>query len=232
MNAKNIFFAGTSNPNSPKFSSYSSSNICECKYCFTEDHIKNLIQPCNCLGSLRFVHEKCLCEWIQKSKKNIELTYENDLAYYCSKCELCNFQMKFHINYENNFLKTIFITLKYLLMSMKNLTYFILHTIVIFYFFNRLDFIISHGIDVFFSQNLNMICLIRFVNEVLIFFTILWYTRDIIKYYMVVFSEERKIIMKFVSNISINNKGHFDFKDSEKKKSHKESYKENEKNFK
>jgi hypothetical protein len=217
LNDKNIFFAGCgsknanvickSNSGSPNSkSSYDESELLsikeinECKYCFIEDDKKYLIQPCNCLGSLRYVHEKCLCEWIQKSNKNLELTYENGIPYYCNKCELCQFQMKFQINYENNFLLTIFITLKNLLLSMEKLGYFILHIIVLSYFFNRLNFIVTNGLDVIY-KNLNTICIMRFVNEMFNFVTILWYSRDIIKYYVIIFSEERKIIMKFVTRI-------------------------------
>lgn len=207
MNINSIMKNKNKNPGSPKskLSSNESVNsfgedVNECKYCFTEDSEKNLIQPCNCQGSLRNVHEECLCEWIQKSKKNLELTYENGLAYYCSKCELCNFQMKFQINYKNNFFFTLFITLKNLLMSFEKLSYFIFHTIIIFYFFNRLDFIVTNGLDVLY-KNLNTISIVRFLNEMCYFVTILWYSKDIIKYYLNTFSEERRIIMKFVTII-------------------------------
>ena len=63
-----------------------------------------------------------------------------------------------------------------------------------------LNFIVSNGLDVLY-KNLNTICIMRFVNEMFNFVTILWYSRDIIKYYIIVFSEERKIIMKFVTRI-------------------------------
>lgn len=48
-------------------------NIPTCRYCLEE--AKDLITPCSCKGSLRYVHKKCLMEWFQ-TKKELQ-------------CELC-----------------------------------------------------------------------------------------------------------------------------------------------
>ena len=35
----------------------------ECRICLEEDEIENLISPCLCRGTSKYIHEKCLNEW-------------------------------------------------------------------------------------------------------------------------------------------------------------------------
>lgn len=172
----------------------------ECRYCFIEDYKNNLIQPCKCLGSLNFVHEKCLTNWIKKSKKPLENNKEKGNEIYSSKCEICQYPMKFQINYENNYFISCIKTL-FLILSIKNFIFFILHLTIVCYFFKRLHFIIFQGISIF-SEHFNTLYLIRYANEIGIFLTILFYTRDIFAYYKSIFSNQRKMIMKNISKIT------------------------------
>ena len=48
-----------------------------CKYCLEEDFIQNLIHPCKCKGSMKYVHPKCFYKW-QKSS-----------------CEICHYSYQF-----------------------------------------------------------------------------------------------------------------------------------------
>ncbi len=48
----------------------------ECKFCLEEDKQNNLISPCKCDGSLKYVHLKCLEKYHEKR--------------YLEKCEICN----------------------------------------------------------------------------------------------------------------------------------------------
>lgn len=50
-----------------------------CRICFEEDLHTRLIFPCKCRGTLKFVHEECLKEWIQVKQRNTE----------CPECEVC-----------------------------------------------------------------------------------------------------------------------------------------------
>lgn len=49
-----------------------------CRICHTSSELENLISPCNCKGSLAFVHLSCLERWLNQSSR--------------SYCELCMFQ--------------------------------------------------------------------------------------------------------------------------------------------
>lgn len=51
----------------------------ECRICFELDSIDNLIWPCSCNGSIKYVHESCLIKWIETT------TNEE----YKKKCPMC-----------------------------------------------------------------------------------------------------------------------------------------------
>ena len=45
----------------------------ECRICLEEDEICNLISPCLCRGTTKYIHEKCLNEWrILSENRDIE----------------------------------------------------------------------------------------------------------------------------------------------------------------
>lgn len=48
-----------------------------CRICHESDSISPLLTPCTCSGSLRYVHEMCLIQWLTASET--------------SSCELCKF---------------------------------------------------------------------------------------------------------------------------------------------
>jgi E3 ubiquitin-protein ligase DOA10 len=67
-----------------------------CRICLENDDEENaksgnpFINPCKCIGSMKYVHFKCLCEWTDSKKEystdvGIETYYWENL-----NCELCN----------------------------------------------------------------------------------------------------------------------------------------------
>lgn len=59
-----------------------------CRICFEEDNLINLISPCNCKGSIKYIHTKCLADCI----KNMNST----------KCKVCNTFYNTKKNYTSN----------------------------------------------------------------------------------------------------------------------------------
>ena len=52
-------------------------NIKRCRICYEEDQSTSVLMfPCKCNGTIKWVHEKCIKEWIKISKKN-----------YCPQCK-------------------------------------------------------------------------------------------------------------------------------------------------
>ena len=58
-------------------------NLKQCRICLEGGN--NLITVCDCIGSVQFVHQKCIQTWISTTT-NLELT---------KKCELCNAKYNF-----------------------------------------------------------------------------------------------------------------------------------------
>jgi len=59
-----------------------------CRICRENGTRENLVHPCKCSGSIRYVHEKCLLEWIEHSKTET--------------CELCKHKFQFAKVYQND----------------------------------------------------------------------------------------------------------------------------------
>ena len=64
-----------------------------CRICYSEEeNIENpLIQPCNCSGSLKYIHLNCLKHWLKNSVYNLVQSNENYCVYNYKQphCELC-----------------------------------------------------------------------------------------------------------------------------------------------
>lgn len=57
-----------------------------CRVCRSSDPI--LLTPCRCAGSMRYIHQECLEEWLKHSKKKT--------------CEICKYKFKFTPIYDEN----------------------------------------------------------------------------------------------------------------------------------
>jgi hypothetical protein len=73
--------------------------IYECRICLEKDKLKNLIRPCLCSGTSKYVHRKCLDEWRSTSIRNNAFTncsecnfeyfidkHENEVVEHCNHC--------------------------------------------------------------------------------------------------------------------------------------------------
>lgn len=67
-----------------------------CRYCLENN--SNLISPCNCTGTIKYVHETCLYNWLK-------IKY-NDLVFnepFIATCELCKKNYNISIEYYSPF---------------------------------------------------------------------------------------------------------------------------------
>ena len=51
-----------------------------CRICYEDDKISNLLTPCYCKGTMKYVHQECLLTWMKMSQKN--------------KCEMCKYKFE------------------------------------------------------------------------------------------------------------------------------------------
>lgn len=101
----------------------------QCRICFDiESSGKDLIIPCKCTGSMKYVHEECLKIWLTTSSQDIKQ----------SKCDICKHQFKMEISYNRvctcNIQKED--RLKFLIIQLVALMISSILSIVLFYFFN------------------------------------------------------------------------------------------------
>lgn len=64
----------------------------ECRFCLTPDVPSNLISPCHCKGSVQFIHQACLQNWL---RERFRRQYRNLVKRTAAggtglKCELCH----------------------------------------------------------------------------------------------------------------------------------------------
>ena len=64
-----------------------------CRICLDVEPARDLVSPCNCMGSTKFVHQGCLLEY---AKKNNKIIYNEASVRFELKCEICNFVMGVH----------------------------------------------------------------------------------------------------------------------------------------
>ena len=66
----------------------------KCRICLSEGTFEGknpLISPCNCMGSMKYIHLNCLRKWLT-SKVNIKISSDNNIYYYSFQhleCEIC-----------------------------------------------------------------------------------------------------------------------------------------------
>jgi E3 ubiquitin-protein ligase DOA10 len=61
-----------------------------CRICLSEDEPENpIISPCSCTGSVKYIHVKCIKEWLE-GKKHMKLTPQvNSYIWRGLECEIC-----------------------------------------------------------------------------------------------------------------------------------------------
>ena len=181
----------------------------QCRYCFSSDPENDLIDPCNCQGSMKFVHQKCLLEWVQKSNKTLALDSqkpEQALAFplYSFCCELCKSEMKGYHIYQNTLAYSILNTFKLSFMDYKNYPLMLLHVLAIYYIMNEVQFVLYYLIQLVYKPFKTKL-LMKFANETWFFMAVLWFTNDILKFYSNIYWEQRGVLMKFLSKTSQEN---------------------------
>jgi hypothetical protein len=92
------------------------SQIENCRYCLEEDDEKNLISPCSCSGTTKYVHSECLIHWLN-SKNEKRLNCEICKGAYAITEETDWSQLLFVISYEF-FVITILQVLSYLIFGL------------------------------------------------------------------------------------------------------------------
>eukprot|EP00340_Litonotus_pictus_P010907 CAMPEP_0170539480 /NCGR_PEP_ID=MMETSP0209-20121228/103959_1 /TAXON_ID=665100 ORGANISM="Litonotus pictus, Strain P1" /NCGR_SAMPLE_ID=MMETSP0209 /ASSEMBLY_ACC=CAM_ASM_000301 /LENGTH=471 /DNA_ID=CAMNT_0010841421 /DNA_START=18 /DNA_END=1430 /DNA_ORIENTATION=+ len=95
LNSNNIFeeIFMKSQQLKDKMNKKTSKRVCRICYCNEEEMNDTLIQPCDCSGSMRYIHYSCLQQWLKSRSANIKKSTTTSASGYFLKtsldCELC-----------------------------------------------------------------------------------------------------------------------------------------------
>lgn len=81
-----------------------------CRYCLTSDSDRSeIISPCRCSGSLKYVHQNCLLKWY--NSKNQEIVIPGKFTQFNFQCEICKTPYNIIYNENKEILKSVWIEL-------------------------------------------------------------------------------------------------------------------------
>lgn len=159
--------------NSAKYSLEKIVNNCnfECRICLENDSLSNLISPCLCEGSIKYVHTTCLKDWINV-KRSEELYHES------YKCEICHYDIKITMKNKNSVLQTIFILIKNIFTTRNYCYSTVMHFFMVMFVIKRLKQLFEDFSYFFYNRQY-----FRFFHNLLILLSIILIIKDICLYY-------------------------------------------------
>jgi E3 ubiquitin-protein ligase DOA10 len=170
----------------------------ECRYClYSEEKGNDLIDPCKCGGSMRYVHEKCLLDWIVNSKKESYYQYEGRMLVHLIKCEICHSELRYIKEYENGVILSLFKTVINLLSNVKKISILLLHFTICIFFLKRIKLVLSY-LQSLYRRKFIPKNLMKFFHELAISLSIYIGVQDILRYYLKMYSDNRKMTIRFL----------------------------------
>ena len=144
----------------------------------------SFLNPCKCIGSLKFVHSKCLIEWIECKSSRKHLLKEG------FECEICKHKIKYITEHKIGILKSLYLMIKSLSKPrvIIKTTYELLMSILLY---KRLKLLLSDIIKIIKYKEGSIIFKIKaFLNNMLILCSIFLLMRDLIS---IIYNDYRKI---------------------------------------
>ena len=168
----------------------------ECRYCLSDEKSEKLIDPCNCEGTLKYVHSDCLQDWIKNGNRVVYEQHTNLL--YITKCEICNFEIRYRKSYEYTILKSIIKVIKDTFTNPRNFLITIIHSIIIYYLIKRIKFFIKESIQLLKSK-FKPSLLINISHNISVLISIVFGFNDIYNFYNRLLHEKRKCNIEFLT---------------------------------
>jgi hypothetical protein len=167
----------------------------ECRYCLSEDKSDKLIDPCNCEGTMKYVHRDCLGDWIKNSKREVfEDKFKN---LFITKCEICNYMIRYTKSYKNSIIRSFIKLFKTTFSNKKNCLIFIIHCIIVFFLFKRFKLFIQESLEVFKSK-FKFSALFNIAHNLSVLLSIVFGVNDIYMFYNKLLIEKRKMLVEFL----------------------------------
>lgn len=154
-----------------KLEKESSLKTLECKICLENDILENLIAPCLCEGTIKYVHSTCLRDWINV-KRSEELYHESYV------CEICHYNIKIILKKKNSVLQTIYILIKNIFTTRNYCYSTVMHFFMVMFVIKRLKQLFEDFVLFFYKRQY-----FRFFHNLVILLSIILIIKDICLYY-------------------------------------------------
>ena len=140
LSSKNFFSQNFFNEKSKSLKEKEKNKTCRICYCEEETMENPLIHPCNCSGSLKYIHLNCLRHWLKNSVYNLVQSNENFCVYNYKQphCELCKTKFSDYIMNKGNLYEILDLNSN---INFKN--YLILESLILDKHDNKYLFIVS-----------------------------------------------------------------------------------------
>lgn len=107
----------------------------ECRICFSpEEDANRLIKPCNCKGSMEYVHERCINQWIRHAG--------------IDKCDLWGFKLRTKERLLNPF-SALRRLVRYMNRDKKRYIYWVLYLVYLYLYGKRVGRVVTSFLDIF-----------------------------------------------------------------------------------
>lgn len=170
----------------------------ECRYCLSEGALNEFITPCLCEGTMKYVHQQCLEDWIKNCNKPIQESIKGGHKFFSIICEICKFQMRYTKTYKNNFFVSITKLLRSIFSNIKSTFLLGIHSVVIYFIFRRFSMIMN-DIPKLFAKRARPSFWMNLFHNFTVCFSIIMAIDDIIRYYRNMYVQKRKCVVKFLS---------------------------------
>jgi hypothetical protein len=167
----------------------------ECRYCLSDEKSDRLIDPCNCEGTMKYVHRDCLGDWIKNGKR--EVFEDRAKNSYLTKCEICNYQIRYKKSYKYSIFKSVMKLLKATFGSSKNCLIFLIHSVIVFFLYKRFKLFIRETLEAFRSK-FNLSVLFNLTHNASVLISILFGISDIYMFYNKLLIQKRKLLVEFL----------------------------------
>lgn len=159
-----------------------------CRYCLEGNLSEQMISPCKCIGSLKYVHKSCLRKRI-KSFDNTNVTF--DEGWLCLTCELCKQKIRYSLVYENSIVYSLLISMYLIMTSLKGVSLLFVHLVVVYFCLDKFKYLATKALN-FYYNKFKFRYLVNYSNEISICLFLVYILKDILKYYFSLIHGQRK----------------------------------------
>jgi hypothetical protein len=165
----------------------------ECRYCLSGEKAEKLIDPCLCEGTMRYVHQDCLEDWIN----NRGIYIDKGEKLYSTKCEICNYDIRYRKRYKYSIVESIIRLIKSTFSNVKNFAILIIHSVIIYYLMKRIRLFIKESLQLL-KTKFKPSLLINISHNISILLSIILGLNDIYCFYNKMLSDKRKCKIEFL----------------------------------